>query len=151
VGPAGWPRTLPSSGDRGYRVIYILQPTLAFGKGWSDFDIQATISQQDPVQTINPAINTVSSFGDPVLADVAFQYHIFEYLWPELEVNYHFWPNGIHESLNQVLIAPGLIIGRIPLGWTKRTNFIIGAGYQIAVTNHPVTNNNLVVTARMTF
>jgi len=101
--------------------LYILQPTLAFGKGWGDFDIQATISQQYPVESINPAINTVRSFGDPVLANVAFQYHIFEYLWPQLEVNYEFWPNGVHESLNQVLLTPGLIIGRIPLGWTKRT------------------------------
>jgi len=32
-----------------------------------------------------------------------------------------------------------------------RTNFIIGAGYQISVANHPVTNNNLVVSARVAF
>ncbi len=131
--------------------LYIVQPTLAFGKGWGDFDIQATISQQYPISTINPAVNTVSSFGDPVLANVAFQYHLFEILWPQVEVNYTYWPNGIHEGLSQVLITPGLIIGRIPLGITPRTNLIFGAGYQMAVSDHPVTNNNLVVTARVTF
>jgi hypothetical protein len=56
--------------------------------------------------------------------------HIFQYFWPELEVNYEFWPNGVHEGLNQVMLTPG----RIPLGWTQRTNLILGAGYQIAVT-----------------
>jgi hypothetical protein len=28
---------------------------------------------------------------------------------------------------------------------------IVGAGYQVAVTQHPVTKNNVVITARMTF
>lgn len=54
------------------------------------------------------------------------------------------------EGLNQVMITPALIIGRIPLGGTERTNFDFWPGYQIAVTNHLVTNNNLVVTTRMT-
>ena len=46
------------------------------------------------------------NFGDPVLINTAFQYHIFEYLWPELEVNYEYWPNGEHEGLSQVLLTP---------------------------------------------
>lgn len=132
--------------------LYILQPTLAFGKGWGDFDIQATISQQYPVATINPAVNTVSSFGDPALANVAFQYHIFEYLWPEFEVNYEYFPNGVHQHLSQVLLTPGIIFGRFPIsGGTERNNFVIGIGYQMAVTANPITNNNLIVSARVTF
>jgi hypothetical protein len=130
--------------------VYIIQPTIAFGKGWGDFDFQATISQQYPFQSINPAVNTISSFGDPVLVNAALQYHLFQYLWPEFEVNYEYWPNGIHKDLTQVLLTPGIIIGRIPLG-IPRQNLIVGVGYQFAVTDHPVTNNNLVVTARMTF
>lgn len=132
--------------------LYILQPTLAFGKGWGDFDIQATLSQQYPVATINPAINTVSSFGDPVLANVTFQYHIFEYLWPEFEVNYEYFPNGLHQHLSQVLLTPGIIFGRFPIpGGTERDNLVVGIGYQMAVTANPITNNNLVVSARVNF
>jgi len=132
--------------------LYILQPTIAFGKGWGDFDIQATISQQYPIQTINPAVNTISSFGDPVLANVAFQYHIFQYFWPEFEVNYEYWPNGVHQHLSQVMLTPGLILGRFPIpGGTARQNLIIGVAYQMAVTANPVTNNNFILTGRVTF
>ena len=63
--------------------VRIAQPTLAFGKGWGDFDIQATISQQYPFAALaspgNTAHQILVNFGDPVLVNVAFQYHIFEY------------------------------------------------------------------------
>ena len=42
---------------------------VAFGKGWGDFDIQMTVSQQYPIASIgvNPKTGTtVSNFGDPV-------------------------------------------------------------------------------------
>jgi hypothetical protein len=52
-------------------------------------------------------------------------------------------------EISQLLLTPGLIIGRIPLG--GRNNLIIGAGYQFAVTDNPVTRDNWVITARMTF
>src|SRR5580658_9780453 len=35
--------------------VLIAQPTLAFGKGWGDFDIEMTISQQDPIAAIGVA------------------------------------------------------------------------------------------------
>jgi hypothetical protein len=65
--------------------------------------------------------------------------------------NYEYWPNGEHQGLNPVMLTPSLIIGRVSPGLTPRTNFITGTGYQSSVTNDPVTNNNLVVFARMTF
>ena len=128
--------------------LYILQPTLAFGKGWGDFDFQATVSQQYPVASIGPS-GTAQRFGDPVLANVALQYHIFEHFWPEFEVNYTYWPNGTREGLSQVLLTPGIVIGRIPIA--GRNNLIIGVGYQIAVTANPQVNNNWIATARLTF
>jgi hypothetical protein len=51
--------------------------------------------------------------------------------------------------LTQILLTPGLILGRFELA--ERENLIIGAGYQFAVTNNPVIANNRVVTARLTF
>jgi hypothetical protein len=49
--------------------ILTAQPTLAFGKGWGDFDIQSTISVQVPVAALNapgnPAATTFANFGYP--------------------------------------------------------------------------------------
>jgi len=137
--------------------VLVAQPTLAFGKGWGDFDIQSTISQQYPVASIGAPPKTgttVSNFGDPILWNTAFQYHFLEYFWPELEVNYEYWPNGTHSGLSQVLLTPGIIFGRFKIGQdtpTRPINLIFGAGYQFAVTDNPVIANNWVATVRITF
>jgi hypothetical protein len=137
--------------------VLVAQPTLAFGKGWGDFDIQSTVSVQIPVDSIGPAPKTgttLSNFGDPILWNTAFQYHFLKYFWPQVEVNYTFWPNGTHAGLNQVLLTPGLILGRFQIGNdtpTRPINLIIGAGYQVAVTANPVTQNNFVGSVRITF
>jgi hypothetical protein len=76
-------------------------------------------------------------------------YHLFEYLWPELKVNYEYWPNGMHAGWNQVLLTPGIIFGRFKIGQdspTRPINLIIGAGYHVAVTPNPVVQNNVVAT-----
>jgi hypothetical protein len=148
--PLGTPATISNN-------VLVAQPTLAFGKGWGDFDIQSTISQQYPVSSIGAPPKTgttVSNFGDPILWNTSFQYHLWQYFWPELEVNYEYWPNGTHAGLNQVLLTPGLILGRFQIGNdtpTRPINLIIGAGYQMAVTQNPVTQNNFVGTFRITF
>jgi hypothetical protein len=138
--------------------ILTAQPTIAFGKGWGNFDIQSTISTQIPVSALASPGNTpgmnIANFGDPILWNTAFQYHFMEYFWPELEVNYEYWPNGEHQGLNQVLLTPGIIFGRFVIGHdtpTRPINLIFGAGYQFAVTPNPVTQNNWVATVRVTF
>ena len=138
--------------------VDVLQPTLAFGKGWGDFDIQMTISEQYPVGGLSSPGNTASvnmtNFGDPVLWNTTFQYHFMQYFWPELEVNYEYWPNGEHQGLSQVLLTPGIIFGRFPIAMdspTRPVNLIFGVGYQFAVTPTPVVQNNVVATVRVTF
>ena len=138
--------------------VLTAQPTIAAGKGWGDFDIQSTLSVQIPVQGHGspgdtPEMNR-QAFGDPILWNTAFQYHFMQYFWPQLEVNYEYWPSGEHVGLNQVLLTPGIILGRFKIGQdtaTRPINLIIGAGYQMAVTANPVTKNNLVATMRITF
>jgi len=135
------------------------QPTIAFGKGWGDFDFQSTVSVQIPVSALNvpggaSAQTNITNYGDPILWNTTLQYHLFKYFWPELEVNYEYWPNGEHVGLNQVMLTPGLILGRFQIGNdtpTRPINLIVGAGYQIAVTPNPVTQNNFVGTVRVTF
>jgi hypothetical protein len=138
--------------------VWLAQPTLAVGKGWGDFDIQMTVSQQYGFAALaspgNSARTNLVNFGDPILWNTTFQYHIFEYLWPEFEVNYETWPNGEHKGLTQVMLTPGIIFGRFQIGSdtpTRPINLIFGAGYQFAVTGNPVTANNWVATARVTF
>jgi hypothetical protein len=136
----------------------VAQPTLAFGKGWGDFDIQMTISQQFPVSAVasggNPATVNYANFGQPILWNTAFQYHFMEYFWPEFEVNYTYYLNGEHSGLSQVLLTPGIVFGRFKIGMdspTRPINLIVGAGYQFAVTPTPVVQNNFVGTIRVTF
>jgi len=138
--------------------VLTAQPTIAFGKGFGDFDIQSTLSLQIPVGGLpSPGNSTqlnMTNFGDPILWNTAFQYHFMQYFWPELEVNFEHWPNGEHANLSQVLLTPGIIFGRFKIGQdspTRPINLILGVGYQIAVTQSPVTQNNLVATARVTF
>jgi hypothetical protein len=138
--------------------VLTAQPTLAAGQGWGDFDIQSTVSVQVPVSGRDSPGNTaemnMTAFGDPILWNTTFQYHFMQYFWPELEVNYEYWPNGEHGGLNQVLLTPGLILGRFKIGQdtaTRPVNLIFGAGYQVALTSNPVIKNNFVATLRITF
>jgi len=143
--PSGVPDSISNN-------VLVAQPTIAVGKGWGDFDIQMTLSQQYPVASIGPkpkSGTTVGNFGDPILWNTTFQYHFLQYFWPEFEVNYEYWPNGIHSGLSQVLFTPGIIFGRFALA--PRQNLIFGVGYQFAVTNNPVLSNNIVASVRVTF
>jgi hypothetical protein len=124
-------------------------PTFAFGKGWGDFDIQATIA------AVLPNSN-VSVLGDQIQTNIAFQYHLFKVFWPEFEVNWTYWADGQRGGLNQVFLTPGLVIGRFKL--SENIDFTTGVGYQVAVSPHyhatpltPAYNNALLVTTRFNF
>ena len=131
--------------------FYIVQPTIAFGKGWGDFDIQTTLSEQFPFAGID---SFERNFGHPVFLNVAAQYHLWTYLWPELEANTTWWPDGSKGGKMQLFLTPGIIFGRFQIGnvtATRPANLIFGAGYQIAVTPNPVVHDNVVATLRITF
>jgi hypothetical protein len=121
---------------------YLFTPYVAGGKGWGDFDVQSTLSDAFPS-------GESSRLGMPLSSNTAFQYHCFEVLWPEVEVNYTWWPNGELTGKNQVFLTPGLILGRIPV-W-ERIKFVVGLGYQVAVTHHPAYNHNWILTVRTPF
>ncbi len=121
----------------------VYTPTIAAGKGWGNFDIQSTVATTLP----NGGLERL---GSPVAFNTAFQYHIPElFLWPEFETNYTWWPNGEHEGKSQLFLTPGLILGRFHI-WS-RVRFVIGAGYQVAVTKHPSFNNGVVLSIRTPF
>jgi len=124
-------------------------PTLAIGKGWGDFDIQATVGGVLPA-------SRVATLGDQIQTNVAFQYHLMKVLWPEFEVNWTCYADGQRGGLNQVYLTPGLVIGRFRLA--DGILFTTGIGYQIAVAPNyrpspmtPAYSNALVFTSRFNF
>lgn len=134
--------TLPTGSQHNTQDHATFAPTIAFGKGWGDFDVQATLGASVPD-------NAVGSLGTPLLANVAFQYRLAKVFWPEVEVNYTYWPNGERQGIHQVFITTGLVIGRIPI-W-ERLGATVGAGFQIAVTERPVYHNSSILSVRFPF
>ena len=132
----------PTGDDGNSNRHGIFTPTIAIGKGFGDFDVQTTAG-------ISLPDGGLQRLGMPVAWNTAFQYRICKLFWPELEVNYTWWPNGQREGETQVFLTPGLVIGRIPIH--GRAGLTLGAGYQVAVTNHPAYNHNVVLSARVPF
>jgi hypothetical protein len=114
--PAGIPRLTSNS------WVYI--PTLAGGKGWGDFDIQAAISTPIPASHRN-------TIGYQIQTNVAFQYRVQKVFIPELEVNWTHYATGQRGGLNQIFLTPGVLFGRFKLSDTMYLT--AGAGYQVAV------------------
>jgi hypothetical protein len=124
-------------------------PTFAFGKGWGNFDIQATVGGVLPA-------SHVATLGDQIQTNVALQYHLWTILWPEFEVNWTHFVGGQRGGLDQVFLTPGLVLGRFPLG--NGVLFTTGFGYQFAVSPHfqpnpltPVYNHAFLITSRFNF
>jgi hypothetical protein len=103
---------------------WALQPTLAVGKGWGNFDIQATVGGVLPTSNVH-------TLGNQALTNVAFQYHVGQLFWPELEINWTYYGGGQRNGLNQIYLTPGIVVGRFDLSDAVKSTF--GVGYQTAV------------------
>ncbi|WP_428377179.1 hypothetical protein [Lichenicoccus sp.] len=130
---------------------WVVTPTIAGGKGWGDFDIQATSGIAVPFKNQD-------SLGKSIATNIALQYHLLTYIWPEFEFNDTYWIDGKERGgKNQLLMTPGVIFGRFVIH--KRIKAIIGGGYQFAVTPRyidtteqtPAYNHAWILTARITF
>jgi hypothetical protein len=120
----------------------VITPTIGLGKGWGNFDVQSTVGVGIPV-------GDVHKLGTPVLYNTAFQYRVIKKLWPEVEVNAIFLPNGPKAGNTQVFLSPGLMVGKFHL-W-KRLGFALGGGIQIAATHFHTFNHNRILTLRFPF
>jgi hypothetical protein len=128
---------------------FVITPTLAAGKGWGDFDIQATIGT-------GLATAHASTIGTSIVSNVTLQYHVDEYFWPEVEFNDTTWSGGTRDGLNQLFMTLGVIFGRFQL--SEHARFIIGGGYQFALSPKLVTapltpayDHNWLISARLAF
>ena len=142
----------PSAGGAHFtQHAVVITPTIAGGKGWGPFDIQATSGFAIPTRNMD-------NLGTQWLTNVATQLHLFRYFWPEFEVNDTVWLDGKQRGgKNQVFLTPGIIFGRFDLG--GRLHAAIGVGYQFAVSPkqtlepelNPVYDHNWILSARLSF
>ena len=128
---------------------HVFTPTLAAGKGFGDFDLQATLGESIPTSDHSDA-------GKAILTNVTAQYHLSALLWPEVELNRTDWSGGGRDGRSQTYLTPGLIVGRFLLG--GRSKLILGIGYQTAISKvyptspaTPTYNHNWIFSVRTTF
>ena len=136
--------SVPSGKQQLTEGRYIVTPTLSWGKGWGDFDVQQTAGISIPD---NGA--TSEGYGTPLQINTALQYRLIKVLWPEVEVNYTYWANGEHTGKNQVFLSPGFLLGRFPI-W-NRVGVTVGLAYQEALTDKATFNHNLILSMRIPF
>jgi hypothetical protein len=136
----GWSLPTGSYSNGGKHAV--ITPTIAYGKGLGDFDLQGTFGIAFPSSDTHIV-------GRNYLWNNAFQYHLFKKFWPEVELNSTFFQQGDHDGMKQNFVTPGLIIGRLHL-W-NRVGFSFGGGYQIATTHFHTTNHNAILSVRFPF
>lgn len=134
--------TAPTGSQRYGLGAGVLTPTLAFGKGWSFFDLQSTLGENLPT-------GRTTEFGRQLLWNTALQYRAKWKLWPELEANATFFQTGNHAGRQQVLLTPGLGFGRVRL--RSRLRFSTAAGVQIAITRFHTYNHRWILSGRFSF
>jgi hypothetical protein len=127
----------------------VITPTIAYGKGLGNFDVQGTLGYSLPT-------GNVSVIGHTLPWNNTFQYRIYKKLWPELEVNFnHFYGgNGnivptSHPGKTSVYLTPGLVLGRFPIH--NRFSFTVGGGFEIAATKFHPTNHIPILSIRFPF
>ena len=94
--------------------------------------------------------------GSQITNNLAFQYRLRRIFWPQLEVNWTYFPDGQRGGKNQVLLTPGLVVGRLPL--TDQLRLTVGVGYQSAITPNyhasplvPAYNHAWILSSRLGF
>jgi hypothetical protein len=136
----GW--SLPTGQYTNGGLHAVITPTIAYGKGLGDFDLQGTFGIALPVADTNLV-------GRNYLWNNTFQYRLYRKFWPEIELNSTFFQDGKNDGHKQNFVTPGLVIGRLHL-W-KRVGFTVGGGYQIATTHFHATNHNAILSIRFPF
>ncbi|HEV2488763.1 MAG TPA: hypothetical protein VGT03_03060 [Candidatus Acidoferrales bacterium] len=134
--------SLPTGSHTNGAPDAIVTPTIAYGKGFKQFDAQGTFAIGLPTGDTN-LIGRTYSWNN------TFQYHVFKKLWPEVELNSAFFQQGKNDGKKQMFVTPGMVIGRLHL-W-GRVGLTFGGGAQIAATHFHTTNHNGIFSVRFPF
>jgi hypothetical protein len=136
----GW--SLPTGQFSNGALHPVITPTIAYGKGFGNFDLQGTFGAALPTAD-------TSILGRTLTWNNTFQYRVFRKFWPEVELNSTFFQDGKNDGRKQNFVTPGLVMGRFRL--VGRVGFTVGAGYQIATTQFHSTNHNAILSIRFPF
>ena len=136
----GW--SLPTGQFKNGALHPAITPTIAYGKGCGNFDLQGTFGVGLPTADTN-------LLGRNYTWNNSFQYRILRKFWPEVEFNSTFFEDGKNDGQRQNFVTPGLVMGRFRLA--GRVGFTVGGGYQIATTQFHTTNHNAILTVRFPF
>ncbi|MGH7981352.1 MAG: hypothetical protein ACREE6_18395 [Limisphaerales bacterium] len=136
--------SVPSGSDGFSSHHYAFTPTIAVAKGWGGFDLQSTLGLSVPDKGF-----AHDGAGSVLAWNTAFQYRLHKIFWPEVEANYTWWPSGEHEGLNQLLVTPGIVIGRVPI--EGRLGLTFGAGCEFQVTGGATVRRNVILSCRIPF
>ncbi len=136
----GW--SLPTGQYKNGALHAVITPTIAYGKGFGNFDLQGTFGVGLPTADTNVS-------GRNYSWNNTFQYRVFKKFWPEVELNSTFFQQGDHDGMKQNFVTPGLIVGRLHL--FGRVGLTFGGGYQIATTHFYTTNHNAILSVRFPF
>jgi hypothetical protein len=136
----GW--SLPTGQYQNGALHAVITPTIAYGKGFGNFDLQGTCGIGLPTAD-------TSTLGRTIAWNNTFQYRVFRKFWPEVELNSTFFQDGKNDGRKQNFVTPGLVMGRFRLA--GRVGFTIGGGYQIATTQFHTSNHNAVLSIRFPF
>lgn len=119
-----------------------ITPTIAYGKGLGDFDVQGTFGVQIP--TSDEAAN-----GTNTVWNNALQYRVMKKIWPEVEFNTTHYHDGEHAGDTLNYITPGFVLGRLKLA--RRVGLSVGGGFQVATTHFHKNNHDGIFTIRFPF
>jgi hypothetical protein len=141
--------TVPTGQNQEGALSPVITPTIAYGKGFGNFDVQGTLGGSLPT-------GNVDAIGHNLLWNNAFQYKIYKKFWPELEVNFNHFYGGnnaivptAHPGKTLVYLTPGLVLGRFKL--KDRLGFTVGGGFEIAATKFHPTNHIPILSIRFPF
>ena len=143
--------TAPTGSSKFTNHVYFVSPNVGGGKGWGNFDIQATFGASVPTSRSH-------LYGTSLTGNLGFQYRFEKLIWPEVEFNWTDWLNGTqHGGKEQVFMTVGAILGKFKIH--DRLGVVIGAGYQFPLAPSyratpailPAYSRNWVASLRMPF
>ncbi len=138
--------TLPTGSYKNGSTDASVAPSLAVGKGFGPLAIQTTAGTT--LYMHKPATTTT---GNPISWNLATQYKVAKYFWPELESNATYYKGGADHGKSQEFLTPGVLIGKLklhPEDAHSRAGLTFGGGMQIAASTFHTYNHSLVLTAR---
>jgi len=136
----GW--SVPTGDHKNGALHAVITPTIAYGKGFENFDVQGTFGVGLPTAD-------TTLVGRNYVWNNTFQYRVFRKFWPEVEFNSTFFQDGKNDGQKANFVTPGLVMGRFRL-W-GRVGFTVGGGYQIATTHFHTSNHNGILSIRFPF